>query len=311
MTQQNISALSCEQVYSLWVSEPYLITIFDLRGPVAFSESHIPGAICVDQNQLDFKLANLENKLAVIIATEDQEARLNLLLVGKKNFVFMSNCFRWSELNYPITSKQDKSLLSFVKNLKEGEPMRQEIIFHQLFEAESSTYTYLIADSKSKEAAIIDPVLETVERDLKLIEEWLEPIYIFQIHIHADHITGAGEIRKRTSAKTGVSQEAEVSCVDIPLEDGQELILGDKMIKIIATPGHTNTCLTYLFENMIFTGDALLIRGCGRTDFQQGNSDTLFESVRSKLFLLPDKTIIYPGHDYRGQTSSTIGSKKI
>ncbi|MFN9067223.1 MAG: rhodanese-like domain-containing protein, partial [Bdellovibrionales bacterium] len=101
-----------------------------------------------------------------------------------------------------------------------------------------------------------------------------------------------------------------VSCVDIPLEEGQELLLGDKKIKVIATPGHTNTCLTYAFEDMLFTGDALLIRGCGRTDFQQGSSDKLFHSVREKLFKLPDETIVYPGHDYRGLTSSTIGTEK-
>lgn len=189
--------------------------------------------------------------------------------------------------------------------------MRSNIIFHQLFEAESSTYTYIIADQKSKEAAIIDPVLETVDRDLKLVEELgLRLMYVLDTHIHADHITGAGEIRKRTQAKTAVSQEAAVECVDIPLEDGQELFLGDKKIKVIATPGHTNTCMTYAFEGMIFTGDALLIRGCGRTDFQQGSSEKLYDSVHEKLFKLSSDTMIYPGHDYRGQTSSTVGLEK-
>jgi len=189
--------------------------------------------------------------------------------------------------------------------------MSSDIIFHQLFEAESSTYTYLIADKKSKEAAIIDPVLETVDRDLKLIEELgLRLLYVLDTHIHADHITGAGEIRKRTQAKTAVSHKAEVQCVDILLDEGQELLLGSKKIKIISTPGHTDTCLTYAFEGMLFTGDALLIRGCGRTDFQQGSSDKLYDSVHQKLFKFPDETIVYPGHDYRGQTSSTIGLEK-
>ena len=189
--------------------------------------------------------------------------------------------------------------------------MRSDIIFHQLFEAESSTYTYIIGDKKSKEAAIIDPVLETVDRDLKLIEELgLRLMYILDTHIHADHITGAGELRKRTQAKTAVSRNAEVNCVDIPLEEGQELLLGDKKIKVIATPGHTNTCMTYSFEDMIFTGDTLLIRGCGRTDFQQGSSEKLYDSVHEKLFKFPDETLIYPAHDYRGQTSSTIGLER-
>lgn len=189
--------------------------------------------------------------------------------------------------------------------------MKTEIIFHQLFEQESSTYTYIIADKKTKEAAIIDPVLETVDRDIKLINELgLKIIYALDTHIHADHITGAGELRKRLGIKTAVSAVADVDCVDIPLADGHELRLGDKVIKVIATPGHTNTCLTYSFEGMIFTGDALLIRGCGRTDFQQGSSDKLYKSVREKLFTLPDETIIYPGHDYRGHTSSTVGTEK-
>lgn len=189
--------------------------------------------------------------------------------------------------------------------------MNKDTIFYQLFEPESSTYTYIIADQKTKEAAIIDPVLETVDRDLKLIKELdLNLKYILDTHIHADHITGAGEIRKHTKAKSAVSAVAGVSCVDIPLVDGQELLLGDKKIKVISTPGHTNTCMTYQFENVIFTGDSLMIRGCGRTDFQQGSSENMYESVHNKLFSLPDETIIYPGHDYRGQTASTIGLEK-
>ncbi|MEN0059644.1 MAG: MBL fold metallo-hydrolase [Bdellovibrio sp.] len=189
--------------------------------------------------------------------------------------------------------------------------MTSDILFHQLFEHESSTFTYLIADEKTKEAAIIDPVLETVDRDLKLIEELgLRLLYILDTHVHADHITGAGELRKRTQAKTAASKESGISCIDISLEDGQELLLGDKKIHVIATPGHTNTCLSYLFGNRVFTGDALLIRGCGRTDFQQGSAEKLFHSVREKLFKLPEETLVYPGHDYRGHTSSSIGIEK-
>lgn len=189
--------------------------------------------------------------------------------------------------------------------------MKTDIIFYQLFESESSTYTYIIADKKTKEAAIIDPVLETVDRDLKLIKELgLNLVYVLDTHIHADHITGADEIRKRTNAKTAVSAEADVMCADILLREGQELLLGDKKIKVIETPGHTNTCLTYYFEGMIFTGDSLMIRGCGRTDFQQGSSDRMYESIHSKLFKLSDDTLIYPAHDYHGQMSSTIGLEK-
>ena len=189
--------------------------------------------------------------------------------------------------------------------------MNSDIIFHQLFEAESSTYTYLIADGKTKEAALIDSVIETIDRDLKLVDELgLKLVYVLDTHIHADHITAAGEIRKRTSAKTCVSKHAAVPCVDIPLSEGQELFLGDKKIEVIETPGHTETCLSFLFERHLFTGDALLIRGCGRTDFQNGSPEKLYQSVHEKLFKLAEDLPVYPGHDYRGHTVSSIGAEK-
>lgn len=189
--------------------------------------------------------------------------------------------------------------------------MKRYHIFYQLFETESSTYTYIIADVESKEAAIIDPVLETVDRDLKLIEESsLKLKYVLDTHVHADHITGAGRIRERTGVKTALSCHAGVDCADIALRDGDELLLGKQKIKVLETPGHTNTCLSFVFRDKVFTGDALLIRGTGRTDFQQGSSDKLFDSIHEKIFTLPPETLVYPGHDYRGQTSSTVELEK-
>lgn len=183
--------------------------------------------------------------------------------------------------------------------------------FIQLFEHESSTYTYIIADNVSKEAAIIDPVLTTVDRDLNLIEELgFKLKYVLDTHIHADHITGAGEIRNRTKAKSVVSAHAKVDCADVLIKDGEKLFLGEYPITALETPGHTDSCTTYLFDHKAFTGDALLIRGCGRTDFQQGSSEKLFQSVREKIFTLPDDTQIYPGHDYKGHTVSTVFLEK-
>lgn len=185
------------------------------------------------------------------------------------------------------------------------------MIFHQLFEKETSTYTYLLADSETREAVLLDPVIEMVDRDLGLIKDLnLNLKYILDTHVHADHITASGEIRKRTGAKTGVSSAYDMSCVDLHIEDGQEIKFGKHTIRAIHTPGHTSGCLSYQLDNMLFTGDALLVRSCGRTDFQEGSSEKLFHSVREKLFSLPEDTIVYPAHDYKGFTKTTIGHEK-
>lgn len=185
--------------------------------------------------------------------------------------------------------------------------MNDGLIFKQLFETQSSTYTYLLADAQTKDAVLIDPVFETVDRDLKLIKDLgLNLQYVLDTHVHADHVTAAGEIRKRLGTKTVVAKKANISCGDINLVDGDILQFGKFKIHVLETPGHTDASLSYVCENMVFTGDALLIGGCGRTDFQGGSSDVLYESVTEKLFSLPPETIVYPGHDYKGQTSSTI-----
>lgn len=184
------------------------------------------------------------------------------------------------------------------------------LIFRQLFEAESSTYTYLLADPNSREAVIIDPVKETVERDLKLVGELgLKLCFILDTHIHADHVTGAGLLREKTGAKTAVSTGAHVDCVDLQLKEGDEISFGRFKLKAIATPGHTDSCMSYICEGRVFTGDSLMIRGTGRTDFQQGSSETLFQSITQKLFKLPPDTLVFPAHDYKGNTVSTIAEE--
>lgn len=185
------------------------------------------------------------------------------------------------------------------------------MIFRQLFEPESSTYTYLLADEDTKDAVLIDPVRETLDRDLQLLKELgLKLKYVLDTHLHADHVTAAGPLRDRTGAQTGVSRHAHVDCADLPLEDGQEIIFGRHRLRVIETPGHTNSCLSFYGEGRVFTGDALLIRGTGRTDFQQGSSARLFQSVTEKLFRLPAETLVFPAHDYRGQTVTTIGEER-
>lgn len=188
--------------------------------------------------------------------------------------------------------------------------MSNDLIFYQLFESETSTYTYLVADSVSREAVLIDPVLETIERDVKLINELgVKLKYVLDTHIHADHITAAGQLRERFQIQTGLSHAAGVHCADMALKEGDVLMLGSTRIEVLETPGHTDSCLSYHIGNWVMTGDALLIRGNGRTDFQQGSAEKLYDSIH-KLFQLPDNTTVYPGHDYRGQTKSTIALEK-
>lgn len=186
------------------------------------------------------------------------------------------------------------------------------ILFRQLFDRESSTYTYLIADRDSAEALLVDPVLEQVERDLQLLKELgLTLRYCLETHVHADHITSASQLREATGCLSVVPAQAQVNCADRFIHPGETLQVGTVEVQAIATPGHTDSHMAYLVNGThLLTGDALFIRGCGRTDFQSGDAGTLFDSVTQRLFTLPDSTSIYPGHDYRGQTVSSIEEEK-
>ena len=189
--------------------------------------------------------------------------------------------------------------------------MTSPIIFRQLFDPETWTYTYILADKNTHEAVIIDSVREQFDRDLKLITEMgLKLVCAIDTHVHADHITAIGQFRKVTGCVTGFSVHDEIDCADLRLKDGDELTFGEHTLKVLETPGHTKGCMSFYVDGMVFTGDALLIRGCGRTDFQGGSSTTLYHSVKDKLFSLPSETLVYPGHDYTGKSSSTIGEEK-
>ena len=186
------------------------------------------------------------------------------------------------------------------------------MLFRQMYDNETSTYTYLIADENTKEAALVDPVIEQVDRDLKLIQELgLTLRYCLETHIHADHITGTGKLREITNCDGIVPENAQVACANRLIKDGEILQLGEIEIKTIATLGHTDSHNCYLVnQNLLLTGDSLLIRGCGRTDFQSGNPGLMYDNVTQKLFTLPDETLVYPGHDYKGHLVSTIGEEK-
>lgn len=185
------------------------------------------------------------------------------------------------------------------------------MIFRQLFDKESSTYTYLLGDEATGEAGLVDPVIENVDRDLRLVQELgLKLTVVLDTHVHADHVTGAGTLRERTGARTHFSVRGGPACADVLLADGAFVSVGDLKLHALATPGHTDSCMCYVAGDRVFTGDTLLVRGCGRTDFQEGDSAMLWRSVHEKLFTLPDATYVYPAHDYRGQTCSTIGEEK-
>lgn len=186
------------------------------------------------------------------------------------------------------------------------------MIFRQLFDGASSTYSYLLADEASRQAVIIDSVDTMVARDLQLLQELqLTLVYSLETHVHADHVTGGGLLRENTGCKTALSVHAGVDCADRQLKQGDCIEIGDMALQVIETPGHTDGCISFYGLGRVFTGDALLIRGCGRTDFQSGDAGLLYESITQKIFSLPDSTLVYPGHDYRGFTVSTIAEERL
>jgi glyoxylase-like metal-dependent hydrolase (beta-lactamase superfamily II) len=186
------------------------------------------------------------------------------------------------------------------------------MILRQLFDYDTWTYTYLLADSDTREAVLIDPVLEQVERDLKLIHDLgLTLRYCLETHIHADHVTGSGKLRELTGCQSVVPQNAQAACADHFIHDGESLTIGNLTLQAILTLGHTDSHMAYWVNGThLFTGDSLFIRGCGRTDFQSGDAGLMYDHVTQKLFTLPDETLVYPGHDYHGQSVSTIGEEK-
>jgi sulfur dioxygenase len=188
------------------------------------------------------------------------------------------------------------------------------LIFRQLFDPASSTYSYLLADAESREAVLIDPVFEQVRRDAALIAELgLTLRWTLETHVHADHVTGAWLHRQRLGSRIALSAASGAEGLDLGLAPGDRVGFGPRTLEARATPGHTNGCMTFVLDDqsMAFTGDALLIRGCGRTDFQQGNARALYRSVHQQVFALPDDCLLYPGHDYRGLTVSSVAEERM
>ncbi|MGF1468746.1 MAG: MBL fold metallo-hydrolase [Sandaracinaceae bacterium] len=187
------------------------------------------------------------------------------------------------------------------------------MVLRQLFDAESSTYTYLLADGASREAVVVDPVFEQHLRDAALLRELgLRPVAVLDTHVHADHVTGAWLLRQAFGCSIGVAEAAGANGADLLLKHGDRVSFGGRHLEVRATPGHTSGCLTYVLDDqsMAFTGDCLMIRGAGRTDFQQGDARQMFRSIREQIFSLPDACLLYPAHDYGGRTVSTVAEER-
>ncbi len=185
------------------------------------------------------------------------------------------------------------------------------MIFRQVFDNKSSTYTYLIASAKGREAVIIDPVIENVESYIKLLQELdLKLVKVIDTHIHADHVTGASKLKQVTNCSTLMGEHTPADAVEIKVKDDEIIKIDQIEIKAMYTPGHTSDSYSFLMENYLFSGDTLLINGTGRTDFQNGSSKDAYNSIFNRLLKLPEETILYPGHDYNGKESSTIGNEK-
>jgi sulfur dioxygenase len=185
------------------------------------------------------------------------------------------------------------------------------MIFKQIFDTESSTYTYLIASAKGREAIIIDPVIENVDNYIKVLGELdLKLVKVIDTHIHADHVTGATKLKQATNCTTLMGEHTPADAVEIKVKDGEIIEIDNLKIKSLYTPGHTSDSYSFLLDNYLFSGDTLLINGTGRTDFQNGSSKDAYNSLFNNLLKLPEETLVYPGHDYNGKFSSTIGNEK-
>jgi sulfur dioxygenase len=189
------------------------------------------------------------------------------------------------------------------------------LVFEQLFDPESSTYTYLVGDGEARLGVLIDPVIEQVERDLaRVAAHGLRLVHTVETHVHADHVTGGGALSERTGSLPVVHRDSPVTCAALRLGQGDRLRVGALDFAVLETPGHTPESLSFVLlrdvPDRVFTGDALLIGSCGRTDFQGGDAGALFDSVHARLFTLPDPTVVYPAHDYHGRRSSTIGDER-
>lgn len=242
--------------------------------------------------------------------------RIHIAFVCKPRFVSSSTDNRRSVTSNTFkTTTRNSNIMPNVQQPKGGSIVRSgdTIGFKQFFDDDSSTYTYLLYDQDTKDAILVDPVDLQVDRDLMEVESLgLTLVYGLNTHAHADHITGTGLLKQRVEGFQSIISTASEAMADITIANGDRIIFGNRYLQARSTPGHTAGCMSFVAddESFVLTGDALLIQGCGRTDFQSGDAEQLYDSVHTQLFSLPEDCIVYPGHDYNGRTSSTIASER-
>lgn len=252
-------------------------------------------------------------------ATANRASAVLALYLGSKQQWSANQTFNWAATNSSsarfLGTQPLRNWLSFV--LGPASPvtntMHGNLIFRQLFEPVSSTYTYLLGDPVTREAIIIDPVVDKAERDANIVRELgLKLTIAANTHVHADHISGTAKLKTFLPHVKSAIAAVSGARADICLSEGDKISFGNRYVRVLSTPGHTDGCLSFVLDDntAIFTGDALLIRGCGRTDFQQGSAEKLYGSITTKVFTLPDTCYVYPGHDYNGHLLSTVGEEK-
>lgn len=261
-------------------------------------------------NSMIDHMGEIEGKCMVLCGTGARASCLIGMYHGVVNKLSAEETLDWAEeQSLPFVTKPVLRNIAFA-HLKKRE--MGTIIFRQLFEGESSTYSYILACEETREGVIIDPVVETAERDAQLIKEMgITLKYGINTHCHADHVTGTAKLREEFPEMQSVIAEASGARADWKVHHDDKIRFGNRLLTCKSTLGHTSGCMTFVLDDlsMCFTGDVLLIRGCGRTDFQEGSSSTLYDSVHNEIFTLPPNTQVYPAHDYRGRTSSTVGEE--
>jgi len=277
------------------------------------SKLQFPWQPILTYRNFEYAILRLPLPTVIVCKTATRASAVYAAFKGVSQRLTKEQVLHYAELN-GLKYMQKSFLQNWVDTVVDSLSRRTPLVFRQLFEAKSSTYTYLLADHVTHEAVLIDPVLETAERDSQLIKDLgLNLKYILNTHVHADHVTGTGMLKQLHPGAQSVISAASGARADVLLNEFEFVQFGGWKLYALATPGHTPGCVSYVLDDLsrVFTGDVLLVRGCGRTDFQGGSAEQLYDSVTEKLYkMLPDDCAVFPGHDYRGQTQSSIAEEK-